>query len=495
MNELQDYSWYDGNTSRSVPVNIKVEASLIEPTLHFSSPPLSHPSSPPLSHLSSTSPPRSAPSSSILDQYPQTTRQRSYTSTGPPPGKRPNPYTLSRRNSAGSSTMTTVPAYAPWPAAVSKGFHTRAPMHAEHGHSMMGLNSYTSRSHDHRPTPSSSLTGAIGDSHQSSASSSSSSKGSPPYHLAASSDMDWTTSHEPQGLSSAQSYDHAGASYGTPVMTSGSPPYVSYPDHKTSSFSSNHATITSPSSFPSTSHSFPADQYAPSPRQSHSQTPYASPSSFRGSDSAEGELISLRKRVRELEMINEHARNRVKGLEAELANDTVPYATQNIPGASRRAGHSPPQSAATSMSNNFNLTWKARTDARIRLYCSLNRAGNALCAWHDSRRERRAYPPRMAPPGHLNCGCTYDEALFEESLARHGVGSYHPGESVRMDPALRNPLLRLLQDRYGYRDGDFERDQATGDWAEGEGHLLWEQRAQHGFPGPRRVARMDTDRR
>ncbi|KAF8431543.1 hypothetical protein L210DRAFT_3361543, partial [Boletus edulis BED1] len=72
-------------------------------------------------------------------------------------------------------------------------------------------------------------------------------------------------------------------------------------------------------------------------------------------------------------------------------------------------------------------SWKARTDARIRLFCSLNRAGNALCSWHDSRRERRAYPPRMAPPGCLNCGCTYDEALFEESLSRHGVGSYHPG--------------------------------------------------------------------
>ncbi|KAF8438833.1 hypothetical protein L210DRAFT_3612632 [Boletus edulis BED1] len=122
------------------------------------------------------------------------------------------------------------------------------------------------------------------------------------------------------------------------------------------------------------------------------------------------------------------------------------------------------------------MSWKARTDARIRLFCSLNRAGNALCSWHDSRRERRAYPPRMAPPGCLNCGCTYDEALFEESLSRHGVGSYHPGETVRMDPALRNPLLRLLQQRYGYRDGDFERDPVTGEWVEGDGHLPWEQK-------------------
>ena len=63
----------------------------------------------------------------------------------------------------------------------------------------------------------------------------------------------------------------------------------------------------------------------------------------------------------------------------------------------------------------------------------------------------------MAPTGVLNCGCTYEQALFEESLTRQGVGAYQPGESVRMDPALRNPLLALLQRRYGYRDGDLER--------------------------------------
>jgi hypothetical protein len=82
----------------------------------------------------------------------------------------------------------------------------------------------------------------------------------------------------------------------------------------------------------------------------------------------------------------------------------------------------------------------------------------------------------MAPTGYLNCGCTFEEVLFEESLSHHGVGSYHPGEAVRMDPALRNPLLKVLQERYGYSDGDFERNPVTGDWAYGEGSALWEQK-------------------
>lgn len=92
----------------------------------------------------------------------------------------------------------------------------------------------------------------------------------------------------------------------------------------------------------------------------------------------------------------------------------------------------------------------------------------------------------MAPTGYLNCGCTYEEALFEESLSRHGVGSYHPGEAVRMDPALRNPLLKVLQERYGYRDGDFERNPVTGDWLNGEGSALWEQKLLSGASSSRR---------
>ena len=135
----------------------------------------------------------------------------------------------------------------------------------------------------------------------------------------------------------------------------------------------------------------------------------------------------------------------------------------------------------------FQSSWRVRTEARKRIYCSLNRAGNALCAWHDSRRERRAFPPRNAPPGYLNCGCTYEEALFEESLARHGVGSYLPGDTVRMDPALRNPLLKLLERRYKYKDGDFELDPTSLTWVEGESPAVWEKKAQSGAVVKRRT--------
>lgn len=221
----------------------------------------------------------------------------------------------------------------------------------------------------------------------------------------------------------------------------------------------------------------------PSPR------PYMNHSPPRGSyDSTEEEIKILRKKVRELELVNDHSRLRIKELESELARGSPTESTMSL------SRHSPPGSLPspnTPTPPSIHMTWKARTDARIRLFCSLNRAGNALCSWHDSRRERRAYPPRMAPPGCLNCGCTYEEALFEESLSRHGVGSYHPGETVRMDPALRNPLLRLLQQRYGYRDGDFERDPVTGEWLEGEGHMLWEQKLAAGALSVRKARNED----
>lgn len=193
----------------------------------------------------------------------------------------------------------------------------------------------------------------------------------------------------------------------------------------------------------------------------------------------------LRQKVRELELINESSRLRQRDLERELAKESS-NSSQSRGISSSSHGLPSPMLTPSPQSVSFNASWNARTDARVRHFCSLNRAGNALCSWHDSRRERRAYPPRMAPPGRLNCGCTHEEALFEESLSRHGVGSYHPGESVRMDPALRNPLLKLLQTRYGYRDGDFERDITTGEWLEGEGHSIWEHKAIAGVPNIRK---------
>lgn len=190
-------------------------------------------------------------------------------------------------------------------------------------------------------------------------------------------------------------------------------------------------------------------------------------------ETVEEELRYLRNRVRELELEMEVASNPMRHLHASMTSG-YPQTEIHPNGLSSPLPSHPPNVDA------FQESWNARTSARIRTFCSLNRAGNALCAWHDSRRERRAYPPRMAPPGHLNCGCTFEEALFEESLARHGIGSYHPGENVRMDPALRNPLLKLLKQRYGYKDGDFERDPITGTWVEGEGPTLWETRALSG---------------
>ncbi|PIL27643.1 hypothetical protein GSI_10795 [Ganoderma sinense ZZ0214-1] len=250
--------------------------------------------------------------------------------------------------------------------------------------------------------------------------------------------------------------------YGSPEGSPGipSPAYgeaFAYQQSRTASSAPSAAMVISPSATPAPSR--------------HSHSPH----------SKDEEIFRLHQRIRELELVNDSSRQRIRELETEVSRGVYPGGLPSpLP---------TPQPPPT-----FNEEWRARTDARVKMFCSLNRAGNALCAWHDSRRERRAYPPRMAPPGHLNCGCSYEEALFEESLSRHGVGSYLPGESVRMDPALRNPLLKLLQERYGYRDGDFERDPVTGSWVEGEGANLWEHKVASGTTYSRRN-RPESDRR
>lgn len=49
-----------------------------------------------------------------------------------------------------------------------------------------------------------------------------------------------------------------------------------------------------------------------------------------------------------------------------------------------------------------------------------------------------------------------------------------------MDPTLRNPLLRLLQEQYRYRDGDFDRNPVTGLWIDSEDPENWETRLNGG---------------
>ena len=182
------------------------------------------------------------------------------------------------------------------------------------------------------------------------------------------------------------------------------------------------------------------------------------------------DIALLSESVRKFEEDIEVSRQRIQELELALgrsALDRKPVLA---------SGSAPP--ARTVPGNDLNQEQRARVAARVKLYCSRDRTKNTICAWHDSRRSNpRPVYQRTTPAGYLDCGCTYEEALFEESLARHGVGSCLPGEAVRMDPALRNPLLGLLRDTFAYSDGDFERDPATGEWAEGEGARSWEERA------------------
>jgi len=135
------------------------------------------------------------------------------------------------------------------------------------------------------------------------------------------------------------------------------------------------------------------------------------------SSDASDEMRRLRQRIHELERELNRSKSTIENLRNTMASSDLPIAS-----SSQTASFQSP-------------SWHAHTEARQQTFCSLNRAGNALCAWHDLHRKCRAYPPRNLPPGHLNCSCTYEEALFEESHAHHGVAL--PGDMVHMDPALR----------------------------------------------------------
>ena len=330
-----------------------------------------------------------------------------------------------------------------------------------------------------------------------------SSSNSPPSNSSSPSGMAWTpspTSAMPEGYSDANVFNILG-SPPTP-LTSGAAQssYGSYSSYGAHGYAGGSPE--SPHTLPSgvASASYP-ELYAQGHHSAVPMTPQGmnvspgptsspvpiSRSSRLSPEEMEAEILFLRNKIRELELINKSARERVRVLEHEVAR--VNYTGSSS--ASISGLPSPMPTPILPTSPGFEQNWKTRTDARVKLFCSLNRAGNALCAWHDSRRERRAYPPRNAPPGYLNCGCTYEQALFEESLARAGVGSYHPGDSVRMDPSLRNPLLDLLQKRYGYRDGDFDRDSSTGNWLHGQSAEYWEAKAASGT-STRRQNRSDN---
>ncbi|KAL0958345.1 hypothetical protein HGRIS_000490 [Hohenbuehelia grisea] len=419
------YNWTQSMPLESRAIDIKVEASSSSPL--GSSHSLLCVPTPPLRPSSLPIEPTSVPIS---------TRRRTTYSLSP---KRPRPYpaVLPRTNvnHFDDLSMATSPDYGNWTSRQNES-----------------MRSGSSRSH----LTTSSLTGAMGDAHISGSGHRATSPGArDPQYMSMGSGMMWNMPSQ--------------ASQASGPMSAHPDAFPAVPGHVPNAYDESSAQYAG----------YPYRNTSPesiSPQSPFSANPYAYdiPSGMVPS-SSESEMRHLMRKHRELETSYRQVKDRLRQLEAERASSAA--AAMGFPAI---ASHVP-------VSQAFQESWNARTAARIRLFCSLNRAGNALCAWHDSRRERRAYPPRMAPPGFLNCGCTYDQALFEESLARHKVGSYHPGETVRMDPALRNPMLKLLEERYGYKDGDFERNPITGDWLEGEGPARWEQQA----GAPRKPTRSD----
>ncbi|KAJ6486789.1 hypothetical protein C8R45DRAFT_1098071 [Mycena sanguinolenta] len=416
----------------------------------------------------------SPPSSPSLPSTNNSSRRRSSGSINSPKRVRPYPpHTRDTRLRIDDSEMAATPAF--WPSSSnSRGNSSRATndrrpsegnpqlMYGSQYHDVsMSMYARPTESGEHRLSQSSKSSGSSGTSSLSGAMGDMSSRlsGSPPsrddplFSMTMGQPLEW---NQAQMLASQSAYPGG--------MTS--PAFMDPQGSSAYYRPSSESSLSPPSPFTTPSFNDPfrptsAANYAPTATPAY---PPVTPQ--------EVEIRRLRKKVREMERLYEQACEQVKTLESRPGPHRTHSATATLP--------SPLSPQPTSAS--FQASWKARTDARVRQFCALNRAGNALCAWHDSRRERRVHPPRMAPHGYLNCGCTYEEALFEESLARHQVGSYLPGETVRMDPALRNPLLKLLQQRYGYRDGDFERDPRTGDWIPGEGPARWEQQIQAGAP-------------
>jgi hypothetical protein len=191
-------------------------------------------------------------------------------------------------------------------------------------------------------------------------------------------------------------------------------------------------------------------------------------------------LLGCRRRRSGLEPDGEPATKRTRTLRLEVSSEPPePHESLEGEGASAPTALPGHEISVLTFSSALEVSWRQRTEARVHYLKWRSRAGTStLCAWHRPRLWRahlHQHPQNSAST--MSCGCTYEEGLFEESLLRN-IGKILglPGHDFDMDPELRNPLLKLLQDRYGYRDGDFERDPETGAWKEGESPLDWQQR-------------------
>jgi len=151
----------------------------------------------------------------------------------------------------------------------------------------------------------------------------------------------------------------------------------------------------------------------------------------------------------------------------------TPAGTMN-PAHLNMANNLPPPTARTTLSRPRDH--QKRTERRKSLRELLNRNSNRCCAWCESRRERRKYGPRQIPEGQMTCGCSIEDALFEDSLARNGVGSIDTTRQ-RLDPELRRNLLSLLKKQYKYQDGDLDFDHDTLEWSSGGDAVSWMARA------------------
>ncbi|KAF8755524.1 hypothetical protein RHS01_05231 [Rhizoctonia solani] len=171
-------------------------------------------------------------------------------------------------------------------------------------------------------------------------------------------------------------------------------------------------------------------------------------------DQLENELSSVRAKIRELEFMNDLLQLRVVELESEKNKDST--IMSNLTTLSRlisnAAGMPEPRPAS---SDSALLT----APAMLSVHGMIAAASVAL--------SRPVWP--------LLATSTADAHTKRPSLKSPLPAWRRLLSPGRERPyALRNPLLKLLQWRFGYKDGDFERDPKSGVWVEGEGEHAWE---------------------